>query len=72
MVADAVAFREDARMDFEAEGLLDGLDGEERSDREQLLGRLADDGFTLQELKAAVTSLDLAKLESMKDVGVTK
>jgi adenylate cyclase len=62
MVADAVAFREDARMDFEAEGLLDGLDGEARSDREQLLGRLADDGFTLQELKAAVSEHRLALL----------
>jgi hypothetical protein len=29
MVADAAGFREDAGMDFEAEGLLDGLDGEE-------------------------------------------
>jgi magnesium transporter len=29
-------------------------------------------GVGLNEIKAAVTSLDLAKLESMKDVGVTK
>jgi hypothetical protein len=29
-------------------------------------------GVELRELRAAVTSLDLAKLESMKDVGVTK
>src|SRR5450756_897928 len=29
-------------------------------------------GVELKELKAAVTSLDLAKLEAMKDVGVTK
>jgi hypothetical protein len=29
-------------------------------------------GVDLKELKAAVTSLDLARLESMKDVGVTK
>ena len=28
------------------------------------------DGVDLNDLKAAVTSLDLAKLESMKDVGV--
>jgi hypothetical protein len=34
-------------MDFEAEGLLDGLDGEERPAREQLLARLADEGFEL-------------------------
>jgi hypothetical protein len=29
-------------------------------------------GVDLQALKAAVTSLDLAKLESMRDVGVTR
>jgi hypothetical protein len=29
-------------------------------------------GVGLSELKAAVTSLDLGKLESMKDIGVTK
>jgi hypothetical protein len=29
-------------------------------------------GVDLKALKAAVTSLNLAKLESMKDVGVTK
>ena len=62
MVADAAAFREDAGMDFEAEGLLDGLDGEERTAREQLLARLADDGFTLQELKDAVSEHRLALL----------
>ena len=28
-------------------------------------------GVDLEQLKAAVTSLDLARLESMKDVGVT-
>jgi adenylate cyclase len=62
MLADALAFREDARMDFEAEGLLDGLDGRERGEREQLLDRLADDGFTLDELKAAVSEHRLALL----------
>ena len=34
-------------MDFAAEGLLDGLDGDARAAREQLLTRLADDGFAL-------------------------
>ncbi len=33
-------------MDFAAAGLLDGLDGKERAAREQLLERLAQDGFT--------------------------
>jgi adenylate cyclase len=62
MVADAAAIREDAGMDFEAEGLLDGLDGEERTAREQLLARLAEDGFSLQELKDAVSEHRLALL----------
>jgi adenylate cyclase len=62
MVANPVAFREDAGMDFEAEGLLEGLDEKERSEREQLLARLAGDGFTLDELKAAVSESRLALL----------
>ena len=49
-------------MDFEAAGLLDGLEGSEREAREQLLERLADDGFTLDELKAAVAEDRLALL----------
>jgi adenylate cyclase len=44
----------DARMDFADAGLLDDLDGSEREQREQLLTRLADDGFTLDQLKRAV------------------
>ncbi len=49
-------------MDFAAEGLLDGLEGKERAAREALLGRLADDGFELPELKAAVKEHRLALL----------
>ena len=41
-------------MDFAAEGLLDGLEGEEREARRQLLERLADEGVPLEELRAAV------------------
>jgi adenylate cyclase len=41
-------------MDFEQAGLLDGLEGADRDAREQLLQRLADDGVSLEELKAAV------------------
>lgn len=37
-------------IDFEAAGLLDGLDGDERADREALLKRLVDAGFELEEL----------------------
>lgn len=41
-------------MDFAAAGLLDGLEGEDRAARERLLRRLVDEGFTEQQLKAAV------------------
>jgi adenylate cyclase len=49
-------------MDFEAAGLLDGLDGEERAARLDLLERLAADGVGLEELKAAVAEDRLALL----------
>ena len=49
-------------MDFAAEGLLDGLEGDERAAREALLERLAEDGFDLYELKAAVEEHRLALL----------
>jgi adenylate cyclase len=49
-------------VDFEAEGLLEGLEGEERRQREQLLERLADDGFELDELRQAVKENRLALL----------
>src|SRR4051812_27509968 len=41
-------------VDFAAEGLLDGLDGEERAARLGLLERLEAEGATLDELRAAV------------------
>jgi adenylate cyclase len=41
-------------IDFEAEGLLDGLEDEARESRRDLLQELADDGVTLEELKQAV------------------
>src|SRR3954471_5361723 len=41
-------------VDFAAEGLLDGLDGEERAARLELLERLEAEGATLDELRAAV------------------
>src|ERR1039458_2679992 len=54
IVANQAAFREDAGMDFEALGLLEGLEGDERLGREQLLARLAEEGFSSDELSAAV------------------
>jgi adenylate cyclase len=43
-------------IDFEAEGLLEGLDGGPREARRELLERLAGDGCTLEELKEAVAA----------------
>jgi adenylate cyclase len=49
-------------MDWEAEGLLDGLDGEARDARAALLERLHDDGVAVEELRAAVESERLVLL----------
>lgn len=43
-------------IDFEAEGLLEGLDGEPRQARLELLERLSGEGCTLDELKEAVAA----------------
>jgi adenylate cyclase len=51
-----------APIDFEAEGLLQGLEGEPRAAREQLLEQLAHDGASLAELKQAVSENRLALL----------
>src|SRR6266849_7954332 len=45
-----------SRPDFEAEGLLDGLDGELRHARLRLLGRLFDRGATLEQLRRSVAN----------------
>jgi adenylate cyclase len=49
-------------MDFAEAGLLDGLDGEDRAARERLLERLIEEGFTVEELTAAVREDRLALL----------
>jgi adenylate cyclase len=49
-------------MDFAAAGLLDGLEGDERRAREQLLERLLADGFSPDELRSAVAENRLALL----------
>jgi adenylate cyclase len=51
-----------SEIDFEAEGLLEGLEGEAREARRELLTELADDGVSLQELKEAVAEDRLALL----------
>ncbi|HWM64262.1 MAG TPA: adenylate cyclase regulatory domain-containing protein [Solirubrobacterales bacterium] len=47
---------ERSRIDFEAEGLLDGLEGEAREARRELLERLAREGVSLEELREAVAA----------------
>lgn len=49
-------------IDFEAEGLLEGLEGRERESRLELLEELAADGVTLEELRDAVDEDRLAVL----------
>ncbi|HEX6458093.1 MAG TPA: adenylate cyclase regulatory domain-containing protein [Thermoleophilaceae bacterium] len=49
-------------IDFEAEGLLQGVEGEEREARRQLLEELVADGASLDELKRAVAEDRLAFL----------
>ena len=43
-------------IDFEAEGLLEGVDGDARRDRQRLLEQLAADGVPLEELRDAVAA----------------
>ena len=54
--------RNDAAVDFGKAGLLDGLDAEDRAARARLLDRLAGEGYTLGELRAAIEEHRLALL----------
>ena len=58
-------------MNFEAEGLLDGLQGSEREARERLLEHLVSEGFTLEELTQAVAEDRLALLPVERVLGGT-
>ncbi len=58
-------------MDFAREGLLDGLEGEERIQRRQLLTRLLADGFTEDDLRRAVEEDRLALLPVDRVLGGT-
>jgi adenylate cyclase len=65
MLADAPGgthLRNDPPVDYDAAGLLDGLEGEDRAARERLLDRLAEEGFRPEELKEAVKEDRLALL----------
>jgi adenylate cyclase len=50
------------QIDYQAEGLLDGVDGDEREARRELLDLLVEDGASLTELKQAVEEERLALL----------
>jgi adenylate cyclase len=56
-------------VDFAKAGLLKGLTGAERAARERLLEQLANDGFSLAELKAAVADDRLALLPVERVLG---
>jgi adenylate cyclase len=56
-------------MDFEAEGLLDGLEGEEREARKKLLEQLSEDGVSDTELKKAVEEQRLALVPVERALG---
>lgn len=71
MLANGLGIRQDAGMDYAKEGLLDGLEGEERDQRQQLLARLGDEGFSLDELRQAVEEHRLALLPVDRVLGGT-
>jgi adenylate cyclase len=56
-------------VDFAAAGLLDGLEGPERRARQELLERLAADGASLDELRAAVAEDRLVLLPVERELG---
>jgi adenylate cyclase len=58
-----------ADIDFEAEGLLEGLDDDAREARRKLLEELAGDGVSLQELRDAVDAGRLALLPVERVLG---
>src|SRR5581483_12445391 len=58
-------------MDFAAQGLLDGLEGDQRAARERLLQRLSHDGFSDEELTEAVQQQRLPLLPVDRILGGT-
>jgi len=56
-------------IDFEAEGLLDGLDGRAREARVRLLERLSDEGVSLEKLREAVAEGTLFLLPAERMLG---
>jgi adenylate cyclase len=56
------AERAGTNIDFEAEGLLDGVEGQAREARRELLERLSSEGVSLEELREAVAAARLTLL----------
>ena len=71
MLANVAVIREDASVDFEAKGLLEGLDGEAREERRALLLRLTQDGYSEAQLVTAVHENRLALLPVQRVLGGT-
>ncbi|HEX8976379.1 MAG TPA: adenylate cyclase regulatory domain-containing protein [Solirubrobacteraceae bacterium] len=71
MLANTLAIGQDAHMDFAQEALLDDLEGKEREQRQQLLERLHEEGFSLDELRRAVKERRLALLPVDRVLGGT-
>jgi len=69
MLANVGVIREDAAMGFDADDLLEGLEGEARERRRRLLERLAGDGFSEAELAKAVKENRLALLPVERVLG---
>jgi adenylate cyclase len=57
------------QIDFAAEGLLDGLQGQQRAERLALLGYLADDGVPLSELKRTTAEGTIMFLPAERVIG---
>ncbi len=57
------------QIDFAAEGLLDGLEGEDRRERQELLERLAGEGVSLEQLRRAVEMGNLVFVPADRVIG---
>jgi adenylate cyclase len=68
-LANGRAIGDHHRVDYEAAGLLDGLDGHERTARVKLLDELVAEGFSERELKAAAVEDRLALLPVERVLG---
>jgi len=56
-------------VDFAAEGLLDGLEGRAREEREELLAWLIEEGFTLDAIRSSITPMWLPAGRAVGDDG---